>query len=103
MDVSGKERVRSLKVYENCYETVLQQTYNNADGAQWYKWALQRLGLQRCHRTFGSRNPIEQWFSILKHRIKRIYKRWPWNANIETANSWLIMFVSIFHFIGGLS
>ncbi|MCJ2520403.1 MAG: hypothetical protein LN412_05575 [Candidatus Thermoplasmatota archaeon] len=32
------------------------------DRAPWYRWALGRLGVPWEHRTFGPRNPIEQWF-----------------------------------------
>ncbi len=45
------------------------------DLAPWYRWALGRLGVPWEHRTFGPRNPIEQWFRVLKQRIKRFYQR----------------------------
>jgi len=31
------------------------------DRGPWYRWALQRLGLNYEHQTFGERNAIEQW------------------------------------------
>ena len=31
------------------------------DKGPWYKWALQRLGLEYKHQKFGERNVIEQW------------------------------------------
>lgn len=34
-------------------------------------------------RSFGERNPIEQWLGILKHRIKRFYERWLTMLNRE--------------------
>jgi putative transposase len=67
------------------------------DRARWYKWALNRLGVPWEHKTFGPRNPIEQWFGILKHRIKRFYKRWPHNANIEHVNDWVKSFTCCYH------
>ena len=67
------------------------------DGAPWYKWALDRLGIPWEHRRFGKRNPIEQWFGILKQRIKRFYRRWPHNADIERVNEWVRSFVSCYH------
>ena len=67
------------------------------DGGPWYKPALQRLHANWEHVTFGLRNPIEQWFGILKHRIQLFYKRWPYNANIDTAQEWLNTFVSLYH------
>ncbi len=71
------------------------------DGGPWYPWALQRLGLPWQHITFGKRNPIEQWFSILKHRIKRFYRRWSLNSSIHSALSYLYAFVSIYNFLLG--
>ncbi len=68
------------------------------DGGPWYKPALNRLGLDWEHVTFGNRNPIEQWFGILKQRIKLFYKRWPHNASVETAQQWLDSFVTMYHF-----
>jgi len=35
------------------------------DGGPWYKWALQRLGLGYEYQTFGERNAIEQWYSLI--------------------------------------
>jgi len=67
------------------------------DRAGWYRWALNRLGVPWEHRSFGPRNPIEQWFGILKQRIKRFYRRWPHNADIERVNGWIRSFVSCYH------
>jgi len=68
------------------------------DGGPWYKPALQRLGVDWEHITFGLRNPIEQWFFLLKHRIKRFYRNWPYNTKMETVQNWLNCFVSMYHF-----
>ena len=67
------------------------------DGGPWYKPALERLNVEWEHITFGLRNPIEQWFGILKHRINLFYNRWPHNATIKTAQRWLNCFVSMYH------
>ena len=48
------------------------------DGATWYPWAIQRLGLEFEHETFGERNAVEQWYSPFKHRVKRFWKRFPY-------------------------
>ncbi|MEF8879553.1 MAG: IS6 family transposase [Candidatus Thermoplasmatota archaeon] len=69
------------------------------DGGPWYKPALKRLGVEWEHITFGLRNPVEQWFFLLKHRIKRFYKRWPHNASIDTAQEWMNSFVSMYHLV----
>ena len=68
------------------------------DGGPWYKPALDRLGVEWEHITFGLRNPIEQWFFLLKHRIKRFYRNWPYNTKLETVQNWLNCFVSMYHF-----
>ena len=68
------------------------------DGGPWYKPALQRLGVDWKHITFGLRNPIEQWFFLLKHRIKLFYRNWPYNTKLGTVQNWLNCFVSMYHF-----
>ncbi len=67
------------------------------DKGPWYKPALERLGIPWEHETFGPRNPIEQWFGILKHRIKRFYVRWPHNAGRDTAQQWIAAFVTLYN------
>ena len=68
------------------------------DAGPWYKPAFERLKIDWKHVTFGLRNPIEQWFFILKHRIKRFYRNWPHNAFLRTVQEWLNCFVSMYHF-----
>jgi len=68
------------------------------DGGPWYKPALNRLDVEWEHVTFGLRNPIEQWFFILKHRIKRFYRNWPYNATVDSTQQWMNCFVSMYHF-----
>jgi len=100
---SGLEAISFLrKVLERCDGPPMVYV----DRAPWYRWALERLGVPWEHRTFGPRNPVEQWFGILKQRIKRFYTRWPHNADIKRVNDWLRSFVSCYHlkrFGGGLS
>jgi len=91
----------------SCYDTLLflrmvlrwcvNKPHVYVDGGPWYRWALQRLGLSWEHKTFGERNAIEQWFSIIKQRIKQFYKRWPHNARLETILSWCLAFVAIYN------
>jgi putative transposase len=75
------------------------------DGAPWYRWALDRLGVPWEHRTFGPRAPVEQWYGIYKHRIRRFYRRWPHNASLDQADAWTRSFVSCYNLrrLGGLS
>jgi transposase-like protein len=93
----------SLEAY-SFFEQVLGKCENNpkilVDGGPWYKSALTRLHADWEHVTFGLRNPIEQWFGILKHRIQLFYKRWPHNASIDTAQEWINSFASLYHIKG---
>ena len=50
------------------------------DKAPWYRWGLQRLGLNYRHEIFGDRNAVEQWYSPFKHRVKRFWKRFPYHS-----------------------
>jgi len=68
------------------------------DGGPWYKPALDRLSVEWEHITFGLRNPIEQWFFLLKHRIKLFYRNWPYNTKLGTVQNWLKCFVGMYHF-----
>ncbi len=49
-------------------------------------------------RTYylGKRNVVERWFFYIKHRIKRFYKRFPWNAKYETVYRRLASFIVIY-------
>jgi transposase-like protein len=67
------------------------------DGGPWYKPALERLNVQWEHVTFGLRNPIEQWFFLLKHRIKSFYRNWPYHATVDSTQQWINCFVSMYH------
>jgi len=68
------------------------------DGGPWYIPALERLKVEWEHVTFGLRNPIEQWFFLLKHRIKLFYRNWPYNATVDSTQQWIDCFVSMYHF-----
>lgn len=81
---------------------VLTKCENNSkllvDGGPWYKPALKRRGgrLGACDIR-PKESPIEQWFGILKHRINLFYNRWLHNASIESAQTWINAFVSMYH------
>jgi transposase-like protein len=38
------------------------------DRGPWYRWALERLGLEYRYERFGMRNSIERFFRYLKER-----------------------------------
>jgi len=55
------------------------------------------LGLKHEYETFGERNAIEGWFNILKTRLKRFWKRFPFNASKESVESWIKAFVTLYN------
>jgi len=67
------------------------------DRGPWYPWALDRYGLRWRHETFGDRNPIEQWFGIVKHRTKRFWNRFPHNSSMKSTLSWMLAFMAIYN------
>jgi Transposase and inactivated derivatives len=66
------------------------------DKGPWYVSAVKGLAMEWLHETFGKRNVVERWFFYIKHRIKRFYKRFPWNAKYETVYRWLASFIVIY-------
>jgi transposase-like protein len=66
------------------------------DKGPWYVSAVKGLAMEWLHETFGKRNVVERWFFYIKHRIKRFYKRFPWNAEYETVYRWLASFIVIY-------
>ena len=66
------------------------------DKGPWYVSAVKELAMEWLHETFGRRNVVERWFFYIKHRIKRFYKRFPWNAKYETVYRWLASFIVIY-------
>ena len=85
----------ALKYCENKPEVVVDRGF-------WYKWALQRLGLKYKHESFGERNAVEGFFSLLKNRTKRFFNRFPFRSSFDSVQSWLENFVRLYN-LGMLS
>ena len=66
------------------------------DKGPWYVSAVKKLPIKWVHETFGKRNVVERWFFPIKHRLKKFYKRFPWNARYETIWSWLASFITLY-------
>ncbi len=79
-----------LKYCENKPEVVVDRGF-------WYRWALKRLGLDYKHETFGERNVVEGFFSLLKRRTKRFFSRFPFRSSFDSVQSWLESFVAIYN------
>ena len=54
------------------------------DRGPWYRWALERLGLEYRYQRFGLRNIVERFFRYLKQRTRRFY---------NNINTWRIQLV----------
>lgn len=96
----GQSGVDAIGVLRRALEACEDEPVVLADHAPWYQVACQRLGLKLDQHTFGERNPVEQWFGILKQRVKRFYRRWPANASREQMGRWLRGFVALYHLEG---
>ncbi len=69
------------------------------DKGPWYVSAVKGLAMEWLYETFGKRNVVERWFFYIKHRIKRFYKRFPWNAKYKTVYRLLASLIVIYTII----
>jgi len=58
------------------------------DRGPWYIWPAKVLGIRHRRETFGMRNPIEQWFSKLKRRIRQFNTYFPTHKT-KTTEIWI--------------
>ena len=70
-------RSRNMLIAIKFMRTVLDRCLNKpmiiVDRGQWYRWALERLGLKYRYQRFSLRNTVERFFRYLKQRTKRFY------------------------------
>ncbi len=78
----------ALKFCENKPEVVVDRGF-------WYRWTLQRLGLNYRHETFGTINAVDGFFSLLKCRTERFFNRFPFNSSFDSVQSWLESFAGL--------
>ena len=45
------------------------------DRGPWYRWALERLGVEYEHQRFGMRNRVERFFRYLKERTSVFHNK----------------------------
>lgn len=63
------------------------------DGGNWYPCALQRLGFRHTVvEGFGPRSAIERFFSLVDHRIRCFFGRFPKWTSIESVRRWFKAF-----------
>jgi len=66
--------------YGSCRIIVDRRPYYNkpiviVDRGSWYRWALDRLGLEYRYQRFGMRNRVERFFRYLKERTAVFYHK----------------------------
>ena len=69
LDVSyGRSCLNAITLLEKALKLCSNKPLVIVDRGSWYRWALERLGLEyRCER-FGLRNRVERFFRYLKER-----------------------------------
>ena len=59
------------------------------DGGEWYPWALRQAGFDRWTVVaFGPRSAIERYFSLVDHRYRRFWERFPFRSTVESVLRW---------------
>ena len=64
------------------------------DKGPWYREAISRIGFDHLHNTFSVRNPIEQFFKLVKDRTRVFYN----NINTSNGVKHLMLFMKMFAF-----
>jgi len=77
----SRSMIVALKFIRMVLDRCLNKPLIIVDRGPWYRWALDRLGLEYRHQRFGLRNVVERFFRYLKQRTKRFY---------NNINSWRI-------------
>jgi transposase-like protein len=65
------------------------------DRGPWYKWALERLGLEYKYERFGMRNRVERFFRYLKERTMVFYHKMSARNHIQGITN-LKLFLNLF-------
>ena len=63
----------ALKFIRMILDRCLNKPMIIVDGRPWYRWALDRLGLEYRYERFSLRNTFERFFRYLKERTRRFY------------------------------
>jgi len=74
----------ALKFIRMLLDRCLNKPLIIVDRGPWYRWALERLGLEYRYQRFGLRNIVERFFRYLKQRTRRFY---------NNINTWRIQLV----------
>ena len=64
----GKSCLNALASLKKALRMCTNKPLVLVDRGPWYRWALERLGLEYRHERFGMRNRVERFFRYLKER-----------------------------------
>jgi putative transposase len=65
------------------------------DRGPWYDWSLETLGCRFQKETWGTRSLIESLFFVVKYRLWRFWKRFPYRSSVESTRRWCRAFAAI--------
>lgn len=65
------------------------------DRGPWYTWPLEQLGCRFRKETWGTRSLVESVFFVLKYRLWRFWKRFPYRNSVESTRRWCRAFAAI--------
>jgi len=69
----SRSMIIALKFIRMVLDRCLNKPLVIVDRGPWYRWALDRLGLEYRYERFGLRNTVERSFRYLKERTERFY------------------------------
>jgi transposase-like protein len=64
-------------------------------GGPWYRWALERLGLEYRYERFDMRNRVERFFRYLKERTMIFYHKMSARKHVQEIMN-LKLFLNLF-------
>ncbi len=66
------------------------------DGGDWYHWALAQAGFDRWTVVaFDPRAAIKRYFSLVDHRYRRFWERFPFRSTLRSLKRWSEAFAGV--------
>ena len=96
----GRSCPNSLIFLKKALKKCLNKPTVIVDRGPWYRWALERLGLEYEHQRFGMRNRVERFFGHLKERTAVFHNKLSaknHTQGIKNLNQFLNIFTIYYH------
>jgi putative transposase len=91
----GRSSLNALSFLRKALRMCTNKPLVIVDRGPWYRWALERLGLEYRHERFGMRNRVERFFRHLKERTAVFHHKMSARDHIQGINN-LKLFLSLF-------